>query len=699
MKTKSLFATAAAVMMMAACSETDSVVVQNAAQQQGETAVSFETYTPKAATRAGAVGEIVTKEDLQVNSFGVFAYYTNGADYSASAKPDFMWNQKVEFDGDNWFYFPVKYWPNETAAQHAGVDTEDPTLNGATAEGANSPDKVSFFAYAPYVEASTAGAVTPNNDGITGIVSLNNVAGDPVLSYKTPVNPLKTVDLLWGVVPAFKTKYATVLGEQTGLTAGFPNYNLIKQKEEERIMFQFKHALAKLTLDVKGFFDDVPENGAHNGSTNMGDASDQSENNVAKDTKIVVEYVKLSTDKYSMASELNLNNTTANTPLWDQTATDAADPVSFTISGSQLANLIRYRTPSAPARGYAEQPRGVTKDAVALLANDASQEAFFGIIPLTVTSKEDDLWTVEIKYHVFTKDANLENGYSEITNVIKKENINMTFLPGKHYTLQLRLGMTSVKFDATVEDWVDGGTTPADLPINVAVKEITQAKLFTTVGTPSGTDVYAGVYDAVTSTVGNLEVRNCKSIISIDPELKVLFENAATATVVSPEGAVLNSDVDWIHYDGANFVIEENRTATARTGYVWVTYGGVNSTPVTVTQHASDRVLMLRFDGTGTVSSRTVTYDARGPLNYTLTVTYRDAVKTSMRIDASADANKVENFNISTDWVTVTPTTGGAGTITMTSDNEDEVNSRTTSINMSYDGATSSTITVTQAHK
>lgn len=696
MKTKSLFVAAVAI-MMAACSETDNISVQNTAQQ-AETAVSFDTYTAKALTRAGAPGEIITKEDLQVNSFGVFAYYHNGTTYTTgTSKPDFMWNQKVEYDGDNWFYFPVKYWPNETAAQHAGVDTEDPTENGATAEGAASPDKVSFFAYAPYVEASTAGAVTPNNDGITGILSLNNEAKDPVLGYATPVDPLKTVDLLWGVVPSFKTKYATVLGEQSDLTAGLPNYNLIKQKEEERIMFQFKHALAKLTLDVKGFFDDVPEHGAHSES-NTGDASDQSENNVAKDTKIVVEYVKLSTDKYSMASQLNLNNTTANVPLWDQDATDAAAPVSFTISGSQLANLIRYRTPSAPERGYAEQPRGVTKDAVALLANDASQEAFYGIIPQIVSGKDNSLWTVEVKYHVFTKDANLENGYSEITNVIKKDNVNMTFDPGKHYTLQLRLGMTSVKFDATVEDWIEGNTTPADLPINVAVSRITQAKLKTTIGAASGTDIYRGTYDAVAATSGNFTVRNCKSIISIDPELQVEFENATTSTTVSPEGAVLNSDVDWIHYDGANFVIEENRTASSRSGKVWVTYGGVDSAPVTVTQNGSVKVLLLRF-AVDPQYSQSVASNARGPLNYTLIANYRDADDNSKYIDVAADANVVGNYNISTDWVTINPDAEGAGTITMTSDNEDEVNSRSTVITLSYDGSTSNEITVTQTHK
>lgn len=684
--------------MMAACSETDNISVQNTAQQ-AETAVSFDTYTAKALTRAGAVGEIVTKEDLQVNNFGVFAYYSNGTVYTkGTSKPDFMWNQKVEYDGDNWFYFPVKYWPNETAAQHTGVDIADPTKNGATAEGAASPDVVSFFAYAPYVEASTSGDVTPNGDGITKIVTLNTTQDDPKLNYTTPSDPLKTVDLLWGVVPAFKTKYSTVLGEQDmtdGLGAGFPNYNLYKQTTDERIMFQFKHALAKLTIDVKGFFDDVPEHGAHSTTDpgNAGDASDQSANNVAKDTKIVVEYVKLSTEKYSMASQLNLNNTTANDPLWDQDATNAADPVSFTISGSQLANLIRYRTPSTAARGYAEQPRGVTKDAVALLANDASQEAFYGIIPKIVAGKADANWTVEVKYHVFTKDANLENGYSEITNVIKKDNITMTFEHGKHYTLQLRLGMTTVKFDATVEDWVDGGSTPADLPINVAVKSLSGLQLQTAAHTPKNADdTYTG-YSAHGPSGSAFTFDNGRTIISVNA-LKYLLENqtGAPTTLTEFEGVTLESDVDWIAYDAAgNFVAEENRTATNRTANIWAVYGGVKSDPIALTQSGSTLSFELAWDGT----APTPTWNQTGPFGYKLTVKYVNKAANTMWIDVTKDANANGTFNHA-NWLTVDRANKK---VSILSNNENETTARTSTISLSYGGGTSDPISITQQFK
>ena len=109
-------------------------------------------------------------------------------------------------------------------------------------------------------------------------------------------------------------------------------------------------------------------------------------------------------------------------------------------------------------------------------------------------------------------------------------------------------------------------------------------------------------------------------------------------------------------------------------------------------------MLLLRF-ADAPQYSQSVASNARGPLNYTLIANYRDADDNSKYIDVAADANVVGNYNISTDWVTINPDANGAGTITMTSDNEDEVNSRSTVITLSYDGSTSNEITVTQTHK
>ena len=54
------------------------------------------------------------------DSFGIFAFYGGGTE------PNFMKNQKVEYDGTAWTYSPIKYWP---------------TSNSAT---------LTFYAYYPY---------------------------------------------------------------------------------------------------------------------------------------------------------------------------------------------------------------------------------------------------------------------------------------------------------------------------------------------------------------------------------------------------------------------------------------------------------------------------------------------------------------------------------------------------------------------
>lgn len=76
----------------------------------------------------------------------------------------------------------------------------------------------------------------------------------------------------------------------------------------------------------------------------------------------------------------------------------------------------------------------------------------FYFIPGTVPE-----FDVKITYIVRTKDTKLEKGYSEVEQTVSK---TVTFARpvemNKRYTLVLRLGLTSVKFDAIVSDWTDG---------------------------------------------------------------------------------------------------------------------------------------------------------------------------------------------------------------------------------------------------
>ena len=136
------------LLSLAGCSD-DEVSVNDDGQ-----AIRFECHAPWFATRS-VVNSI---SDLQGGSFGVFAYHTEGdnwtnyhfADYDGEGTPpaltaripNFMYNQHVTWDGEAsaWTYSPMKYWPNgRTSANESGTVT-------------GSGGMVSYFFYAPYVD-------------------------------------------------------------------------------------------------------------------------------------------------------------------------------------------------------------------------------------------------------------------------------------------------------------------------------------------------------------------------------------------------------------------------------------------------------------------------------------------------------------------------------------------------------------------
>lgn len=286
---KHLFIAAAAVLALASCTTSDEFFdpAQETAQQElNDNAIQFGTYMGKqAVTRAGKAGSLTTDGLKAADAgFGVFAYYTNTDDYTYSAvtttgatgqttlKPNFMYNQKVTWsssratDGTyitNWVYAPVKYWPNNLS--DTDVDDQNNDTNSDPAKASENGGKVTFFAYAPYVD-HTASFGT---DGITAITA-NTAASDPILTYVVPAagNP---VDLLWGTYGNTSTNvnatantgvaydasgsdYAksilphwTDAGPSHTTSDGYRvNANLTKQKTNGKVDFAFKHALAKV---------------------------------------------------------------------------------------------------------------------------------------------------------------------------------------------------------------------------------------------------------------------------------------------------------------------------------------------------------------------------------------------------------------------------------------------------------------------
>ena len=283
----------ALLLLATGCSESGEQTVPDKPGQTavlGRTPVGFSAYARRGVSRAGYAGvlDLTQLEQTEANKggFGVFAYYTDLKRYDQTYIPNFMYNQGVFKSGANWAYSPVMYWPNESGAS-AQSDDED---------------KVSFFAYAPFVRHSSAasGSVADATYGITGF-SRNSTVGDPIVKYIASFDPAKSVDLCWGVCAADTWAKYQGTTNQT-MTAGLPWLDVEHpQGIDQKMTFTFKHALSQLNVQV----DADPDIAAHD---------DDNSAAIAAGTKVYVRSISFT--GIATHGALNLNNTVADKPLW-----------------------------------------------------------------------------------------------------------------------------------------------------------------------------------------------------------------------------------------------------------------------------------------------------------------------------------------------------------------------------------------------
>ena len=466
MKKFALFALAAAG-ILSSCSQSSDLVndlpTPSKEQKEEKTPISFDTYNAKSAvvrsSRAGYAGDMTTAM-LQKEGFGVIAYYTGTSDYSAWTKeaPNFMYNTKVYVDGatgtevsenPSWTYSPTVYWPNDNA-------TADNVGAAGTGGG-----KLSFFAYAPYV------AVTPSTGVVTsatttGIKALSNnsATSAPTLTYSLD----GSVDLLWGTAGANDVTVGNAAQAGATLTGGKADVNvdLTKMKTNGKINFLFKHALAQInSLKVVA---DIDNNGAATGGS-------------LSNTKIYVEKVTLAnglTTGENPESTIIGNGTfDLTTGVW--TAGSERENVAFNVAAASVktdADLAMNTAIQIPATTPNVNP-GVTEweDIFSTPGVTTAATNVFDGISTKLIPGSDQTLKITIKYWVTTKDSNLSKGYTwipqEITKTISLGAIEMN----KSYGIVMHLGLTSVKFTATVSDWVAAGSeVRADLPVNVVAE-------------------------------------------------------------------------------------------------------------------------------------------------------------------------------------------------------------------------------------
>ena len=406
MKKSNLFLVTLMALIVMSCSKDETTM---SIPQEGN-AIEFGTYVGRdAQTRALSVETPALL--ASGGGFGVFAYYTGQNVYGGTAiKPNFMYNQGVTSAdaGATWTYSPVKYWPN------------------------NVDDKVSFFAYAPF---GNTNVTVPLVDAFT--------AGDPTITFAVNGAAKQQVDLLYADATENmknRIKNGTTAANKIGVN--------------EKITFKFKHALARIGFNVEALVDQV------NGNETGGTDSDATTGTIPTDTKIVVTKVELIGSFYPSGT-LNLNNTVANTPIWTP-GTAAVRTFELTPT-ENFVSAVAYGETGNQTTGQLV----TSATAKQKLNNDAS---YLMVIPQNFDGSGTDVATkikVKVTYDVITKDTFLDTGQSKITNAITSDAFKFNFAAGKAYTFNLHLGMTSVKFDADVADWVDG--TPSEIVVNVPI--------------------------------------------------------------------------------------------------------------------------------------------------------------------------------------------------------------------------------------
>ena len=191
--------------------------------------MSFSSYMPHSTKAAAAPGPVGAENKLPANtSFGVFAFYQEGvidsgtpALWSSNRTPDFMFNQKVDFDGTDYSYAPLRYWP------------------------ANDENRISFWAYWPYEFFDP-----DNNNGPLKLYNAANYAttptvygagsqGLPVAEYSVSAVPTQQYDLLFDSFEQKDRGYEIIGNPATAV------------QNPGTVPFTFRHALSQVQFNIK----------------------------------------------------------------------------------------------------------------------------------------------------------------------------------------------------------------------------------------------------------------------------------------------------------------------------------------------------------------------------------------------------------------------------------------------------------------
>lgn len=356
---KKLFLFAAAALALTACTSEDDLTLSTAQKQPTADVVGFDVFMPQVSnvTRAGDPAGVMTTDKLKTagKGFGVFAFHQNNVVYSSTLTPNFMFNEQVHWSS-GWTYSPLKYWPNET-------DEDSQTDNGA-ATSQSRTDRLSFFAYAPYVSTGEGATLPTKNSSVMSLdkgsthisgysnaletsgitaISAEDYAADPKVAWTLSTDLDNNVDLLWGVAPAGMTYTSVNPAININKAVGLPLLDMVKPDKDQKMKFQFQHALSRIGLSVVSAIDQIAA-GDDGGKFNK----DQ--------TRILIDEVTVWGD-FGKEGVLNLNNTTANVANWieasvDRTpSTEVAPQFTINATNGYLSPDLRYDSDDITAVG------------------------------------------------------------------------------------------------------------------------------------------------------------------------------------------------------------------------------------------------------------------------------------------------------------------------------------------------------------
>lgn len=372
MKTKYLW-TAITVLVLAGCSQNEILNMSPEANPAVEFSVYAGTQTKGLVTDNGNPGATDTKA-LKDAGFGILAAYTGQADWSNTA-PNFMYNQQVEWKTSAWSYTPLKYWPK----------TEN--------------DQLSFWAYAPYDDAT-------NDQGIE--LSANTVTTVPTLTFTlketdTAEKAAKMVDLVAGCV--------------------------MNQKKINTVSFTLKHVLSRVIFHAK--------------------ASEELLNNAddAKKTHIFITKAELLGEEiFTKATyKFNTNSSVPNDAWAYDGATNAG------ASGKDITGILKLKTDNSIGSGTQYTTSAVDLTSATAGSIFADNQYLF-LIPAGASGIQAPAKAqVKFTYDIVTEDSKLGNGYSKTTSTATANLTASTLQKGVAYKYTFTFGVNAIKVSAEID--------------------------------------------------------------------------------------------------------------------------------------------------------------------------------------------------------------------------------------------------------